>query len=131
MFLGSFKTKFSGKNRVVLPKRFRVELKSGNEVVLTKGLDGCIWGFSKKDWEKEAKKQLEIPVVEERGRNLRRILFSEANVSGLDRQGRFIIPSSLLGFGQIREEILIVGAGDHFEIWDPKKWREEVASISE
>lgn len=124
MFLGTYQTRFSGKNRVILPKKFRVQLDKTNQIVLTRGLDGCIWGFAKKDWEKEAKKQLEIPITEQRGRFLRRYIFSEAESLTLDSQGRFIIPPSLLKFAQVQEEVLLVGAGDHFEVWAPNKWQD-------
>src|SRR3989344_7431627 len=111
MFLGTFNLKFSGKGRVVLPKKFRVELKKEREVILSFGLDGCIWGFIKKDWLKQAKKQLEIPITEEKGRYLRRVLFASAEVIELDHQGRFVIPSSLMSFAKIQNEVLLIGAG--------------------
>lgn len=123
MFLGNFKTTFTGLRRIVLPKKFREELQADG-IILTRGLDGCIWGFSKQEWEIEAKKQLEIPITDEKGRFLRRYLFASAQATELDYQGRFVIDSSLIDFAQIRKDVLIVGAGDHFELWDPKKWEE-------
>lgn len=130
MFLGSYQTSFSGKYRVILPKKFRSHLK-GQEIVLTKGLEGCIWGFARSDFDKEAKKQLQIPIAQEQGRFLRRMLFAEAESSLLDRQGRFIIPASLLNFAQIGKEVLLVGTGDHFEIWNPLKWRRVMREASD
>ena len=123
MFLGTSTLKFSGKGRVILPKKFRVELKQAREIILSQGLDGCIWGFSKKEWEKQGKEQLEIPITETRGRYLRRLLFASAESIELDHQGRFVIPISLMGFAQIKTEILLIGAGDHFEIWNPSEWQ--------
>ena len=122
MFLGSFQTKFSGKNRVILPKKFRSEIGKSNEIILTRGLDGCIWGFNKKDWEKEAERQLEIPLTEDKGRYLRRNLFASAESTELDLQGRFVITSSLVDFAHLGEEVILIGAGDHFEIWNPSNW---------
>ncbi len=126
MFLGTYRTRFSGKNRIILPKKFREEI-SGSEIILTKGLDGCIWGFSLKDWEAEARKQLEIPMIEEKGRFLRRQLFGSAQKCELDYQGRFIIDPSLIIFAQIFQEVLFIGAGDHFELWNPKKWKQIIS----
>ncbi len=123
MFLGTYLTHFSGRRRVILPKKFREETRQKG-LVLTKGLDGCIFGFDKNSWDTEAKKQLEIPIVEEKGRTLRRFIFSEAEVVGFDKQGRFVIPNGLILFAKIKANVLIIGAGDHFEIWDPKKWKE-------
>jgi MraZ protein len=127
MFLGTYKANFSGKFRVVLPRKLREELGSDKGIILTKGLDGCIWGFNKKEWEKQAKVQMEIPITEEKGRFLRRYIFASADAVVLDHQGRFLISSSLIDFAQIKEEVLIVGAGDHFELWNPIRWDEIVA----
>jgi MraZ protein len=124
VFLGTYQTYFSGKGRVILPKKFRAELKQIREVVLTRGLDGCIWGFDKKHWEKEARAQLETPITEKRGRDLRRLIFSGTEIAELDNQGRFIIPSALLSYAGIKQGVVIVGVGDHIEIWDPDAWNE-------
>ena len=119
MFLGTYQLGFSGKNRVVLPKKIRQAL-LGSGIVLTKGLDGCIWGFGNEDFEREAEKQLEIPIRTDEGRVLRRMFFSEAEAVELDKQGRFVIPRPLLAFAKIGKEVLLLGAGDHFEIWNPQ-----------
>lgn len=117
MFLGNYKSKFF-KNRIILPKKFRKEV-DDQEVILTKGLDGCIWGFAKKDWVPQARKQLEKSVFGSQGRFLRRRFFSQAFYVELDHQGRMVIHPSLIDFAQIRKEVLLIGAGDHFEIWNP------------
>ncbi len=127
MFLGTYQTGFSGKNRAILPKKLRVEL-AAKELVLTQGMDGCIWGFRIKDWEIEAQSQLGISVTEERGRHLRRIFFSQAERVELDEQGRFILPTPLLEFAGIKQTVLMIGAGDHFEIWNPQKWEAQIKS---
>ena len=124
MFLGTYLTYFSGKGRVILPKKLRGSLGKGHEVYLTKGLDGCVWGFDKRTWEKQAEMQLEIPITEKKGRDLRRLIFSGTELVELDLQGRFIIPIELLAYAKIKERVLLIGAGDHFEIWDPKAWEE-------
>lgn len=123
MFLGTYQTLFSGKGRVILPKKFRAELK-GLEIVLTRGLDGCIWGFDKKNWEKEARAQLETPITDKKGRDLRRLIFSGTEIAELDSQGRFIIPMALLSYAGINKGVVMIGAGDHIEIWDPNGWEE-------
>ncbi len=121
MFLGTYKTTFSGVGRVILPKKMRSEL-TDSQVVLTKGLDGCVWGFGKVEWERQAAEQLRIPLTEERGRRIRRYIFSEAELADLDRQGRFVVPTGLLTYAEIKKDILIVGAGDHFEIWNVSRF---------
>lgn len=119
MFLGRFEVNFTGKGRVVLPKSFREELKGDNRIILTQGMDGEVWGFERRAWERQAQKQLEIPLSTEEGRGLRRKLFSPAQESNLDNQGRFSIPEHLLNYARLLGSTLFIGAGDHFEIWDP------------
>lgn len=121
MFLGTYETKFSGHGRVILPKKLREEIESGI-IILSRGFERCIWGFSKKGFEKEARKQLEVSVTEEQARFLRRFLFSSSEPVELDHQGRFVISSALLDFASVKEGVVIIGAGDHFEIWDKDLW---------
>ena len=128
MFLGEYRTRFTGKGRVILPHKFRQELKS-REVILSRGFENCIWGFDLTDFEAEAKKQLEISATEERARYMRRYLFSGSESVELDAQGRIIIPSALLDFASVKEEVAIIGAGDHFEIWDAKIWKKHIRKV--
>lgn len=126
MFLGEYQTNFTGHGRIILPKKFRQDVMEGKAIILSRGLEGCIWGFSLKDWEKEANKQLEIPVTDKSARDLRRYLFSAAELVNLDDQGRFVIPGKLLDYAKLKEGAVIIGAGDHFEIWNPNLWQELV-----
>lgn len=128
MFLGEYKLKFTGKGRVVLPYKFRQQLKR-QKVILSRGFEKCIWGFDIKDFEEEAKKQLEISATEERARYMRRCLFSSSESVELDAQGRIIIPSALLDFAGVKEEVAVIGAGDHFEIWNARIWKKHIKII--
>lgn len=121
MFLGEYFTRFSGQGRIILPKKLRQEI-DGDRIVLSKGFELCVWGFSLADWQKEAEKQLQIPITEEKGRILRRYLFSTSEMGELDKQGRFIIPTALIAYANLQNEVFIIGAGDHFEIWNEDNW---------
>lgn len=129
MFLGEYHTKFSGQGRVVLPKKLRSELGEEKVVVLSRGLEGCIWGFSEEEFQKEAGRQLEVSLTERRGRDARRYLFSAAEGVELDDQGRFVIPKALLEYAGLKEEVVVIGAGDHFEIWIPQSWRKMLQEL--
>ncbi len=130
MFLGEYKLSFTGKGRLVLPKGLREEL-AGNDIILSRGFEGCIWGFSRQAWEEEIRKQLEIPITEERGRSLRRYLFSASEKAQLDNQGRFVISPELLRFGRLVSEVVIIGAGEHFEIWNKLDWQRTLKKVEE
>lgn len=124
MFLGTFVAVLTGKNRIVLPKKFRSQLGKGRQIVLTKGLDDCLWGFAIQDWNNESDKILGLAIEEVKVRRVRRYIFGEAEIVELDRQGRFVIPDGLFRFAQFKKEMALVGIGDRFEIWDRKKWEE-------
>lgn len=123
LFLGEYSHRLTGGNRLALPKKIRTEI-SGNEVILAGSFESCIAGFDRKKWAELAEKQLNVPLYEEKGRLLRRQMFANAMILKIDGQGRVVLPSSLKDFAEIKEELTIIGAGDHFEIWDNKKWQE-------
>ncbi len=75
-------------------------------------------------WEKEATKQLETSVTTDEGRALRRYVFSAAEKVEADKLGRVILPTHLKEYANVKNEVKVIGAGDHFEIWDSNKWAE-------
>ena len=121
MFLGTYYTAFSGKGRIILPKKFRSQL-SKPEIILMKGFDGGIWGFSEDEWRNLSGKQLAVSLMDKKGRILRRKFFPLAEVTELDSQGRFVVSEFLLKESRIKTDLVLIGAGDHFEIWDSNLW---------
>ncbi|MBI3980501.1 division/cell wall cluster transcriptional repressor MraZ [Candidatus Microgenomates bacterium] len=128
VFLGEFQHNLDDRGRLSLPKKLRQELAS-REVVLTRGFENCIFGYPKEIWLDEAKRQLEIPVFEQKGRSLRRYVFSAAVTAEIDKLGRVLIPMNLKDYALIKNEVAVIGAGDHFEIWDSQKWKEYLKTI--
>lgn len=121
MFLGSYTPSFDFKTRrVALPKKIRTYL-AKDEIILSYGFERCIFGFDTATWEKESKKQLAAPLTARSARDMRRFFFSSAEPIKLDDQGRIVIPGDLLEYAKVKEPI-IIGAGDHFEIWDSEIW---------
>src|SRR5690349_12801549 len=109
MFLGSFKTEFSGKNRLILPKRFRKELGEEARFYILLGGNGEIWGFDERNWQDLSAKVLESPLSGEEGRLKRLRFFPKAEECILDSQGRFVLPQEFIGKLNFGEEVLIVG----------------------
>lgn len=128
MFLGEYQQKLSGQGRVLLPIKMRQQVQ-GETIILSKGFEKCLFGYSEKEWNKSAQEQIEQSVTDLNSRDLRRYIFSGAETATLDSQGRFIIPSALLDYSNIGEEIYLIGAGDHFEVWDAEKWLEKKQEI--
>lgn len=121
LFLGEYDHRLDERGRVTLPRKIRVEL-GERELVLTKGFDECIFGYDLAAWEKEAAKQLETPVTTGEGRALRRYVFGAAEKVETDKLGRVVMPTHLKEYAEITDEVKIIGAGDHFEIWNSKTW---------
>ena len=123
MFLGSWEPSFDLKSRrIALPKKIRDYLAT-SELILSYGFEACIFGFDTKSWEKESAKQLAGTLSDPSSRDIRRFFFSAAKPVLLDDQGRFVIPFDLFEYAQIKKPI-IIGAGDHFEIWDEANWQD-------
>jgi MraZ protein len=128
MFLGEFKHNLTAGKRLALPKKIREQI-SGNEVILAKGFEPCIFGFTGEAWSEAARQELTVPISEVRGRQIRRQMFAGAQVIGIDVQGRVVVPETLLEWANIKGELTVIGAGDHFEIWDSASWKKYSAKI--
>jgi len=124
MFFGEYTISFyKEKNRLALPAKIRCQIKGG-ELVLSKGFDGCIFGYEKEEWEKSRRKELDVPVTEAKARQIRRYLFSGAAMIEYDNQGRTVIPQPLVDYASLdSDEVMVIGAGDHFEIWNKTEWQ--------
>jgi MraZ protein len=123
LFLGEYDHALDERGRVTLPKKIRQEL-DGEVVVLSRGFDACIFGFGRDSWEKEATKQLEAPVTDADARAIRRYMFAGAEKVESDKLGRILLPTLLKEYAHITRDVMVIGAGDHFEIWDTKAWKE-------
>lgn len=129
LFLGEYDHSLDDRGRITLPKKIREEIKE-KEVVLSRGFDRCIFGFDRTSWEAEATKQLTASVTEEKGRQLRRYIFAAAEIVEIDKLGRILLPAQLKEYASIRTEAVVIGAGDHFEIWDSSVWKTYSSQLS-
>jgi MraZ protein len=128
MFLGQYSAQLSVGSRVSLPKKIREQI-TGSEIVLSKGFDGCIFGFNKNTWESVSEEELITPITSSEGRKIRRQLFAAAEVVVQDEQGRCVISQSLREYAHLSKSISIIGAGDHFELWDYDTWEKYSKSL--
>jgi MraZ protein len=130
MFLGTFEPNILDNFRLALPKKIREEL-GGRDLVLTTGFEQCIFGFADNAWEEITKVELSRPLFSDKeGRDLRRKMCATAVKVSLDAQGRFIIPEIMSNFAKIEKTAVVIGAGDHFEIWSREKWEDYRKNIS-
>jgi len=111
---------------MIFPAKLREEL--GEGFVIFKGLDGCIWAYSKEDWETFENKIASLPIS--KARKLQR--FYSANYPcEPDSQGRILLPQSLRNYAGITKDVIVVGIQKRVEIWDAQRWQEYNDSISD
>ena len=123
MFLGTYEHSIDDKGRVTIPARFRPGLAEG--MVITIGLDGCLWVFPMVEWTKFAANMDErLSATRRDARNFERLMFSRATEAKPDGQGRVLIPSRLRDFAKLDKEAVITGLNRRVEIWDPHKWQQ-------
>lgn len=121
VFFGEYEVSFSGQGRIILPKKIRALLKGGT-FILGKGSDSCLSGYDKENWEKRTEQLADSSLLEENNDAKKRFIFSSVSYLEIDDQGRFVIPKNLLNYANLSGRAVIIGTGDHFEIWNPDSW---------
>ena len=128
MLLGAYDHTLDDKNRLTLPAKFRQSFAEG--VVITRGLDGCLYAFRRSDWDRLVESRLAtMDPLSKEGRRIQRFFFSGASEADLDKQGRVMIPAQLLEHAKLGREVVVAGVHDHLEIWDRAAWRAELAEV--
>ena len=122
MFMGEYNHSIDQKGRLIVPSKFREQL--GNEFVVTKGLDGCLFVYSNEEWQRIEEKFREIPLTTKDARKFSRFFFAGAATCEVDKQGRTLLPSNLREYAAIEKEVVSVGVLSRVEIWSKDRWSE-------
>jgi MraZ protein len=122
MLIGEYDHILDPKRRLSLPSKFRKEL--GRKVVVTRGLDHCLFLYSLKEWEKISEKLGELSVGHADTRGFNRFMLSGAIETEVDGAGRILIPDFLTDFAGLTTEVVIAGIHNRVEIWDSVRWSE-------
>ncbi len=128
MLLGEYAHTIDDKNRLTLPAKFRDGFADGG--VVTRGLDGCLYLYSRDEWERLVQSRLaELDPLAEEGRLMQRYFFSAAAETEPDKQGRIMVPGALIEHARLGREVVVAGVYDHLEIWDRAAWREHLKQV--
>ncbi len=127
MFLGEYVHTFDPKNRVSLPSKFRKEL--GKTIVVTRGVDRCLYVFAKKAWEKEAARYANQVNGNAAERGLARLFLAGSFEADVDSAGRVLVPENLKSYALITEKAVIAGVADRVEMWEEEAWKKYTAQI--
>ncbi len=115
MLMGEFRHNIDEKKRLIIPSKFREEL--GDKVIITRGLDGCLFVYSLEEWDKIVLSLKNLPFTKKDTRIFTRFFLSGATICEFDKQGRVVIPSSLTDYAEIKKECTIIGVNDRLEVW--------------
>jgi MraZ protein len=128
MLLGEYEHTIDDKNRLTLPAKFRRAFEDG--IVVTRGLDGCLWAWTPEGWENYRDSTLStLHPLSQQGRRMHRHFFSGASETAPDKQGRVSIPSALLEHAKLGRDVVVAGVNDRLEIWDRAAWKRELAEV--
>jgi len=120
MFIGEYQHNLDEKKRVSLPRAFRASL--GRKVVMTRGLDNCLFIYSRSAWEKVAGKLQELSFAQADTRGFNRFILSGAVEVEVDGAGRVLIPEHQRQFAGLKKAVVFAGVSDRVEIWDSSRW---------
>ena len=120
MFIGEYRHTFDAKNRISLPAKFRKGL--GKTVIVTRGLDRCLFVYPMQAWKKEAEKLAQYSTGSAAGRGLSRLMLSGASEADVDSAGRILVPDYLKSFATLSTKTVVAGVNERVELWDEDAW---------
>lgn len=120
MFMGEYNHTIDAKGRVIVPSKFRETL--GEEFVVTKGLDGCLFVYDNNEWAAFEEKLKSLPITNKDARAFVRFFLSGAASVEVDKQGRILLPGSLRDFAELQKDVVLIGVGSRIEIWSRERW---------
>ena len=127
MFFGTYSHSLDTKNRLVIPRKMRDQF--GEKLFIMKGFDGALSIYQEAAFDALVKEFNELPFNKKGSRDYLRIQLASVSELEFDRLGRVVIPASLLSQYGIGKEVLIIGVGDHIELWDENKYREYAKNV--
>lgn len=120
MFIGEYSHSIDEKGRVSVPAKFRADLNGG--VVVTRGLDTCLFVYPRAEWEVMAQKLANLPISQQKNRSFARLMLAGAWDCDVDSQGRIMLPEYLRRYAGLAKHAIVAGLYNRFEIWDEDKW---------
>ena len=114
MLMGEFKHNIDAKGRLIMPAKFREDL--GEKFIITRGMDGCLFGYPQNEWSALEEKLKQLPLAKKDARAFTRFFYSAATECELDKQGRINIPQTLREHADLEKVCHVIGVSDRIEI---------------
>lgn len=126
MFFGEYQHSLDAKGRLIMPAKFRTEL--GPKFYLTRGLDGCLFGYTAQGWELLQAKLQTLPLARKEARTFMRFFYAAALECEFDKQGRIKLSPTLIDYAALDDKCMIIGVANRIEIWSNERWQEQNAA---
>lgn len=120
MLMGEYNHSIDDKLRLIIPSKFREEL--GEKVIITRGLENCLFIYSEKEWQKVVSKLNSLPFTKKDARSFTRMFLSGATDVEFDKQGRIKITKPLSDYAGLIKDCVVIGVNDRLEIWSKENW---------
>lgn len=126
MFRGVTQLSLDAKGRLVMPTRYRDRIaeRSQGRLVVTVDRDQCLLLYPLPDWDDIERKLMALPSLNERSRQLQRLMVGYATDVEIDKHGRLLLPPKLREFAGLTRAAVLIGQGNRFELWDEARWNE-------
>ena len=131
VFQGAAQVNLDAKGRMAVPTRTREPLTQGGTVglVLTAHPDGCLLLYPTPAWEPIRSQVMSFPSLDRQFSVWKRLLVGFAQDVEIDGAGRLLIPPELRDFAHITRQVMLVGQGSHYEIWDLELWNQQLEAL--
>ena len=125
MFYGQFRHSIDSKGRLIIPAKFRDALRENfiEKFWVTRGIERCVYVYIPREWNLLMTKLRDLSLSNRMARDFQRGLISNASEVECDKQGRIMLPQSLLELAGITRDVVVAGARNRFEIWDEESWK--------
>ena len=120
MLMGKYNHTIDVKGRLIIPSKFRDDM--GEQFVITRGLDGCLFAYDMEEWKKFEEKLKTLPIGQKDVRTYYRFFLGEAALVEFDKQGRILVPANLRDYASLDKNVVVVGVLGRMEIWSKEKW---------
>jgi len=128
VFRGFGMVSIDSKGRLAIPSRFRqqlVEVNAARLVLTLNPLDRCLWLYLQLDWEQVESKLMELSDFDKESRRTKQMVCGYASDCQLDSQGRILLPMELREYALLQKQVVVLGQGNKFEIWDQARWEQQ------
>ncbi len=120
MLIGEYYHTLDAKKRVAIPSKIRQKI--GRKIIITRGLDGCLFIYPVKEWENLTKKLSQLPIGQSTTRSFIRLMLAGALEVELDSLGRILIPDYLKKYASLKKKVVLAGVYNRLELWDEERW---------